>query len=81
MGAIPYDGGVTFRVWAPHATAVAVAGTFNDWSDDAAPAGAREADGYWSADVAGVAAGDEYQFRARPATDGRCRASTPTPAQ
>lgn len=61
MGARPYDGGVSFRVWAPHAEAVAVAGSFNGFSDDATPL-AREADGSWSADVAGAAAGDEYRF-------------------
>ena len=31
MGAIPHEKGVAFRVWAPHADAVAVIGTFNDW--------------------------------------------------
>src|SRR6185312_15321137 len=54
MGARPYDGGVSFRVWAPHAEAVAVAGSFNGFSDDANPL-AREEGGAWSADVAGAA--------------------------
>ena len=31
MGAIPHEKGVAFRVWAPHADAVSVVGTFNDW--------------------------------------------------
>ena len=31
MGAVPYDGGATFRVWAPFASKVSVAGTFNAW--------------------------------------------------
>lgn len=61
MGARPYDGGVSFRVWAPHAEAVAVAGSFNGFSDDATPL-AREADGTWSAAVEGAAVGDEYRF-------------------
>ena len=39
MGAFPYSGGTAFRVWAPHAEQVAVAGTFNDWSADATPLG------------------------------------------
>ena len=33
MGAIPYAGGVGFRVWAKFASAVNVAGRFNGWSD------------------------------------------------
>jgi 1,4-alpha-glucan branching enzyme len=61
MGAIPYEGGVAFRVWAPHAERVAVGGTFNNWSDSAAPL-ASEGNGYWSADVPGATAGDEYKF-------------------
>ena len=44
MGAIPYRGGTTFRVWAPHAEAVFVTGTFDDWAGDATPL-ARDGDG------------------------------------
>jgi len=61
MGAVTYDRGTTFRVWAPFAHAVHVAGTFNAWSDDANPL-AQEGGGRWSADVPGVAAGAEYKF-------------------
>ncbi len=61
MGAVPYEDGVTFRVWAPHADAVSVVGTFNDWSETAHPL-AQEDDGYWSADVPEAAVGDEYKF-------------------
>lgn len=32
MGAVARESDVTFRVWAPHAKAVFVTGTFNDWS-------------------------------------------------
>ena len=46
MGAIPHAGGVTFRVWAPHATAVFVTGTFNEWAADAHPMSLEE-NGYW----------------------------------
>ena len=45
VGAIPYSNGVTFRVWAPHATNVSVAGNFNGW-DMAANKLAKEANGY-----------------------------------
>lgn len=61
MGAIPYEDGTTFRVWAPNADAVHVQGTFNDWSETAHPL-ASEDNGYWSVDVDGAAAGDEYRF-------------------
>ncbi len=68
MGARPYrDGGasgVTFRVWAPNAAGVAVAGTFNGFAEDVSPL-AREADGCWSADVPGAKVGDEYEFVVR----------------
>ena len=62
MGAIPHESGVAFRVWAPHADAVCVAGSFNDWSPDAHPM-AQEGDGYWYADIASAAVGDEYRYR------------------
>ena len=69
MGAILHPGGVAFRVWAPHARSVAVAGDFNDWSTDRHPL-AREQGGYWSVDIDGAVdgnndgakAGDEYKF-------------------
>src|SRR4051794_12774413 len=61
MGAWPYDGGVTFRVWAPNATAVAVTGTFDDWDATRHPLVAEEG-GTWSVDVAGARDGDEYRF-------------------
>jgi 1,4-alpha-glucan branching enzyme len=62
MGAVLYDDGVTFRVWAPNADQVFVAGTFNDWSPDATALG-QDGDGYWSGHVFGVAAGARYKFR------------------
>ncbi len=63
MGAVPYDGGVTFRVWSPFARSIHAAGSFNDWSKTADPL-EREpnARDYWSADVDGAKIGDEYQF-------------------
>jgi 1,4-alpha-glucan branching enzyme len=62
MGAIPYEGGVAFRVWAPHATAVSVVGTFNNW-DKAKHQLIRECDeGYWSNAVPGAKIGAEYRY-------------------
>ena len=61
MGTILFPGGAAFRVWAPFASAVYVAGTFNQWSVTANPF-AREGNGYWSVEVSGAKIGDEYQF-------------------
>ena len=61
MGATPFNGGVTFRVWAPFARTVAVAGTFNNWSQTADPL-FPETGGYWSVDVNGAKVNDEYKF-------------------
>ena len=53
MGAIPRRNGTSFRVWAPHAEAVFVTGTFDEWAGDGT-ALERDGDGSsgtWSADV------------------------------
>lgn len=62
MGALPHPSGVAFRVWAPHADAVYVTGSFNNWSPDSHPL-AREEGGYWYADISTAAIGHEYRFR------------------
>jgi 1,4-alpha-glucan branching enzyme len=61
MGTILFPGGVAFRVWAPFASSVFAAGTFNQWSPSANPF-ASEGNGYWSVEVPGAGIGDEYQF-------------------
>ncbi len=61
MGAIPDERGVTFRVWAPNASGVAVVGSFNGWAVEADPL-EHEGDGYWAGWVKGAATGDEYKF-------------------
>lgn len=61
MGAIPYAGGTTFRVWAPNASGAAVTGTFNSWSATANLL-ASEGSGIWSVDVPGAVEGQEYKF-------------------
>jgi len=61
LGAIIFDGGIAFRVWAPHADQVFVTGTFNSWSNRANPL-ADEGNGYWSADVYGAKIGDQYKY-------------------
>jgi len=65
MGAIPYEDaagtGVTFRLWAPFAGSVAVAGDFNGWSTSAHPL-YSEGNDFWSADVPAAKVGSEYKF-------------------
>src|SRR5579863_284399 len=61
MGAIPFAGGVTFRVWAPFASEVLVAGEFNSWSLTSTPLFSED-NGYWSADVPGAIVGQQYKF-------------------
>ncbi len=61
MGTIIIPGGVAFRVWAPFASEVFVAGSFNQWSETANPF-AGEGNGYWSVEVPGAKIGDEYKF-------------------
>lgn len=58
MGAVPFDGGVAFRVWAPHASSVEVLGS---WNDQAYPL-AAEVDGYWSGEITQARLGDEYRY-------------------
>jgi 1,4-alpha-glucan branching enzyme len=61
MGAIPYKGGTTFRVWAPNASAVYVTGNFNGWSTTANPL-SPEGNGLWSADVSGASVNQQYKY-------------------
>jgi len=61
IGAIPYPGGCTFRVWAPFATAVSVAGQFNGWNKTSTPL-APEGNGHWSVDAPGATDGQEYKL-------------------
>lgn len=68
IGSIPLDGRTAFRVWAPHAEAVSVTGTFNGWTEDAHPLEAEDG-GYWYGEVEGAGPGDEYKYVVT--TDGR----------
>lgn len=61
MGAIPFAGGIAFRVWSPHAEAVFVMGSFNDWSKTAHPL-FREERGYWYVEITGAQIGDHYKY-------------------
>ncbi len=71
IGAIPYSDavgvGTTFRTWAPNATSVHVAGTFNFWSSTSLPLFA-EGNGFWSVDVPAAQVGAQYKFVVRNGT-------------
>ncbi|HMO50812.1 MAG TPA: alpha-amylase family glycosyl hydrolase [Kiritimatiellia bacterium] len=64
-GATPYAGpggtGVTFRTWAPNASSVTVAGTFNGWNTTSLTL-SPEGNGVWSRDIAGILPGAQYKF-------------------
>lgn len=66
LGAFPYAGmegtGISFRVWAPGAASVHLAGTFNDWSTSSHPLVADPTGGTWSLDVPDAAIGDRYKY-------------------
>ena len=65
MGATRYRSpevnGTTFRVWAPNADSVHVAGSFNGWSDWRTRM-ISEGNGNWSIDVRNVKHGATYQY-------------------
>src|ERR1700682_1706116 len=61
MGGTPYVGGVTFRVWAPFASAVQVHGDFNNWKPGTQLF--SEGNGYWSADLDGAIVGQQYTYQ------------------
>ena len=69
MGAIPYPGGVTFRVWEKFGDSVCVVGDFNGWTPNATPLAQEGQSGYWSVDVTGAAVGQAYKFYIPYASD------------
>ncbi|MFN5465295.1 MAG: alpha-amylase family glycosyl hydrolase [Cyanobacteriota bacterium] len=62
LGTTLYKNAVAFRVWAPHAKQVSVIGTFNGWDGTAHPMQPEDL-GYWSVQVEGAKAGDQYKFQ------------------
>ncbi len=61
MGATVVPGAVRFRVWAPYAKQVYVAGDFNAWSMSSTPL-AAEGNGNFVAEVPDARAGQKYKY-------------------
>ncbi len=62
LGSLVYSNGVTFRTWAPNANNVRVRGDFNGWGHTTL-VNEGGGTGYWSVDINGAQAGQEYQYR------------------
>ncbi|HNR93937.1 MAG TPA: carbohydrate-binding protein [Kiritimatiellia bacterium] len=60
LGSLVRSNGVTFRVWAPNASTVAVRGDFNGWGTTAMTS--EGSTGYWSVDIPSARPGQEYQY-------------------
>ena len=61
MGALPFEGGSAFRVWAPFAESVHVAGEFNDWNSNVAPL-VYDGNGHWSMEHRNANPGQKYRY-------------------
>ena len=61
FGAHPCAEGVVFRVWAPHARQVCLAGSFNDWNETSMPM-TRLPDGTWEITAENAKQYDAYKY-------------------
>ena len=61
FGSFEKNGSVTFRVWAPGASAVSVAGDFNGWNNEANPM-KQCGNGIWEAKIKGAKKFDSYKY-------------------
>lgn len=59
LGAVVDNNGVVFSVWTPFASAVAVTGSFNEWSETPLEKGDHD---IWSGRVENAKPGQEYKF-------------------
>ncbi len=55
--------GVEFALWAPHAKAVSLVGSFNYWNEHANPMIFEEDTGIWHCFFAGISAGESYKYK------------------
>ena len=61
FGSFEKNGSVTFRVWAPGASAVSVAGDFNEWNNEANPM-KQCGNGIWEVKIKGAKKYDSYKY-------------------
>ena len=61
FGSFEKNGSVTFRVWAPGASAVSVVGDFNGWDNEANPM-KQCGNGIWEAKIKGAKKFDSYKY-------------------
>lgn len=61
FGSFEKNGSVTFRVWAPGASAVSVAGDFNGWNNETNPM-KQCGNGIWEAKIKGAKKYDSYKY-------------------
>lgn len=61
MGALPFGNATAFRVWAPHADSVSVAGEFNGWNSTISPL-VNEGNGHWSMEQRNATPGQQYKY-------------------
>ncbi len=62
LGAHPYEGGCTFRVWAPNVLSVSVIGSFNDWNKEKNIMNKLDIKGIWELSIKGIGKGELYKF-------------------
>lgn len=67
MGAHFIDGGVVFRVWAPHARSVSVVGDFNSWNGENHHMNRINNEGIWELKIDGLNKMDLYKFKVEQA--------------
>ena len=67
LGAQATDTGTSFRVWAPNALEVQVAGEWAGWDGAAHPMTKLDGSGVWHVHVEGVGSGSQYKYRLRGA--------------
>lgn len=75
-GSFVTDEGTFFTLWAPHAKAVTVFGSFNDWNEDSHPLEATE-NGCWSILIPEAKSGDEYKYCITTADDQKLHKNDP----